>query len=106
MNISNNLNINLSYSYNNLILKNGEAISNLVSGRFTYSFNPQLFLKYYIQYSDANQKIRGNFLFDYMYKPKSHIYLVYNENRETTIQSLKNIKNRALIMKFTYFWSL
>jgi len=104
--ISNNFNISLSYSYNNLNLKNGTAESDLVYGRFSYSFNPQLFAKYYIQWNDANNKIVGNFILDYIYRPKSHFYLVYNENRDTTYPGIKNIKDRALLIKFTYLWNI
>ena len=106
LNISNNFNIDLSYSHNNLTLKNGTAESNLVSGRFSYSFNPQLFAKYYIQWNDADNQIVGNFLLDYIYRPKSHFYLVYNENRDTSIPGIKNIKDRAILIKFTYLWNL
>ncbi|MFC1563173.1 DUF5916 domain-containing protein, partial [candidate division KSB1 bacterium] len=104
--ISNNFNVSLSYSFNSLKLKNGEAKSNLASGRFSYSFNPQLFAKYYVQWNDADKKIVGNFLLDYIFKPKSHFYLVYNENRNTDLPVFKSIRDRALLVKFAYYWDL
>lgn len=106
LNLSNNFNIDVSYSYTKLTLKNGTAKSNLAAGRFSYSFNPQLFAKYYIQWNDTNKKVIGNFLLNYIYKPKSHFYLVYNENRNTGMPILKSIKNRALLVKFIYLWNL
>ena len=106
LNLSNNFNVDLSYSYTKLILKNGMAKSNLASGRFSYSFNPQLFVKYYIQWNDTNKKVVGNFLLKYIYKPKSHFYLVYNENRITDMPVFKSIRDRALLVKFTYLWNL
>jgi len=106
LNISNNFNIDLNYSHTKLALKNGTAKSNLASGRFSYSFNPQLFAKYYIQWNDTNKKVIGNFLLNYIYKPKSHFYLVYNENRNTGMPIFESIRNRALLVKFTYLWNL
>ncbi len=104
--ISNNFNIYFSYAHTKITLKNGEAKSNLASGRFSYSFNPQLYAKYYLQWNDADKQIVGNFLLDYIFKPKSHIYLVYNENRYSNMPLLKSIRDRALLVKITYLWNI
>ncbi len=104
--ISNDLLMSLSYSYDWLNLKNGSLKAGVLSGRWTYSFSTELFAKCYVQWNDADHKIAMNFLIDYIYRPRSHIYLVYNENRDTLINSVKNIKDRILLLKFTYLWSL
>ncbi|MFC1562607.1 DUF5916 domain-containing protein [candidate division KSB1 bacterium] len=104
--ISNDLVMNLGYSYDNLDFKNGSLKANILSGRWTYCYSPELLAKYYVQWNDADHKIAMNFLIDYIYKPRSHIYLVYNENRDTLINSVKNINDRVLLLKFTYLWSL
>ena len=104
--LTDNINVSLSYSYTNYILKNGRSKSNLASGRFSYSFSPQLFAKYYVQFNDTNKRIVSNLLIDYIFRPKSHFYLVYNENRNADIPLLKSIKDRALFVKLIYLWTI
>ena len=104
--LSNNIYFYIGYSYTNLDLKYGQSKSNLLSGRLSYSFSPRFYAKYFIQWNDADRKLVGNFLIDYIFRPKSHIYLVYNENRDTTIYGINNIKDRAILAKFTYLFTL
>jgi hypothetical protein len=100
------LNMDLSYTYNDLVLKNGALTANVLAGRWTYSFTTDMFAKAYIQWNDADKKIATNLLFDYIYSPKSHLYIVYNENRETGIGTARNTRDRILQVKMTYLWNL
>ncbi|MCD6308382.1 MAG: hypothetical protein J7M24_05230 [Candidatus Latescibacteria bacterium] len=95
----------LSYSYNHLVLKNGSLFANVFAGRWTYSFTTNMFAKCYLQWNDADERVSVHLLYDYIYKPKSHLYLVYNENRDTALGS-DNIKDRLLMVKLTYFWNM
>ena len=104
--ISNNLNMDLEYQYDNLHLKNGSLKAHLLAGRWTYSFTTELFAKCYVQWNDADHKIATNFLIDYIYKPRSHIYLVYNENRGSLYSSIRKVKDRIFLLKFTYLWNV
>ncbi|HUU29131.1 MAG TPA: carbohydrate binding family 9 domain-containing protein [archaeon] len=106
MKITNNFNMDLEYSYDYLDYNNGSLKANVLAGRWTYSFSTELFAKCYVQWNDADHKIATNFLIDYIYKPKSHIYLVFNENRDTALYALSKVKDRMLLLKFTYLWSL
>ncbi|MBN2030674.1 carbohydrate binding family 9 domain-containing protein [bacterium] len=101
--LSNNLNVDLSYGYDHLSLKNGEFSSHLMSTRWTYSFSPDLFAKAYIQYNKADNRFSANFIIDYGYRPRSHIYLVYNENRDT---DLNQPIDRIIMLKMTYLWQI
>ena len=104
--ISNDLIMDLSYTRDELDFKSGGLKADVLSGRLTYCYSPELLTKLYMQWNDADHKIAVNFLIDYIYKPRSHIYLVYNENRDTLINSIRNIKDRILLLKLTYLWSL
>ncbi|MBA7588130.1 hypothetical protein ES708_30180 [subsurface metagenome] len=95
----------LTYSYNHLDLSNGALYANVLAGRWTYSFTTNMFAKCYLQWNDADERVSVNVLYDFIYKPKSHIYLVYNENRDTALGS-DNIKDRLLMLKWTYFWNI
>ncbi len=95
----------LSYSYNHLDLKNGVIYANVLAGRWTYSFTTNMFAKCYLQWNDADERVSVNVLYDFIYRPKSHFYLVYNENRDTSLGS-DNVKDRLLMVKMTYYWNI
>ncbi|MFC1528964.1 DUF5916 domain-containing protein [Candidatus Latescibacterota bacterium] len=98
-------NMDLYYTYNHLELSNGLLYANVLAGRWTYSFTTNMFAKCYLQWNDADERVSVNVLYDYIYKPKSHIYLVYNENRDTSLGS-DNLKDRLFMVKVTYFWNI
>ncbi len=104
--ITAHLNMDLSYTYNNLVLKNGSLSANVLAGRWTYSFTTEMFTKAYIQWNDADSRIAVNLLFDYIYSPKSHVYIVYNEIRDTGTVASRDIRDRLLQLKATYLWNL
>ena len=43
---------------------------------------------------------------DYIFSLRSHIYLVFNENRNTLDTAQHKVSNRMLLLKFTYLWSV
>lgn len=104
--INMHLNMDLSYTYNDLEMRYGDLSANVLAGRWTYCFTTDMFAKAYIQWNDADHKISSNLLFDYVYSPKSHIYIVYNENRDTELGSRRNTRDRLLQMKVTYLWNI
>jgi hypothetical protein len=105
-NFSRHLNMDLSWTWNDLDMKNGALTANVLAGRWTYSFSTEMFLKAYIQWNDADNKVSTNLLFDYIYRPKSHLYIVYNENRDTTLGARHSIRDRIAQMKLTYLWNM
>lgn len=52
------------------------------------------------------KRVSSNLLLDYIYSPRSHIYLVFNENRNTLEAAPHKINDRMVLLKFTYLWSL
>ena len=101
--LSNHLSVDLSYTYNHLDLKNGKLTSHLMSTRWTYSFTPDMFVKAYLQWNKADERFSANFLIDYAYRPRSHIYLVYNENQDT---ALHQPRDRIIMLKMNYLWQI
>lgn len=104
--VSNSLFMDLEYSREQLDLLQGAFRANILAGRWTWSFTTDLFAKCYVQWNDADNRVRTNFLIDYIYKPKSHIYLVFNENRNTFSRALHNVNDRMFVLKFTYLHSI
>ncbi len=79
-------------------LPSGDFRTTLVTTRLNYSFTPQMFLDALIQYNSTVKEIASNIRFNFIYKPLSDLFLVYNERRSTTGE----VRDRALIAKFTY----
>ena len=83
-------------------LPSGDFTTNLINTRLLYSFNPRMFLNALIQYNSTVREIESNIRFNFIYKPLSDIFLVYNERRSTTGE----VRERALIAKLTYTFGL
>ncbi|MCP4724614.1 MAG: carbohydrate binding family 9 domain-containing protein, partial [bacterium] len=102
-----------SHNYSHITLPSGNFHTNTSSLRMTYSFNPDLFVKAYIQwYADTIQnsgknKFLANILLRYIYRPGSDFYLVFNQqNLFGPNDELQPdiVSNRTVIAKFTYFF--
>ncbi|MFC1477171.1 DUF5916 domain-containing protein [candidate division KSB1 bacterium] len=99
---------NINYSYNWVDLP-VEFHTNSLSTRISYSFNPDMFVKAYIQLiddklvNDDQYVVSSNILFRYIYRPGSDFYLVYNEGRMVG-EGSEVIGNRTVLTKFTYFF--
>lgn len=100
---SNHLGIDLAYTYYDLNLVHGELESHILGTRLTYSFTPDFFTKAYLQWNTADNRFSGNIIVDWAYRPRSHLYLVYNENHDTQ-QGL--VADRIFMMKMTYLWQI
>jgi len=98
--------MDLSYTYNDLDLKNVSLATNVLAGRWTYSFTTEMFTKAYIQWNGADNRITVNLHFDYIYSPKRHFYIVYNEIRDTGTVASRDTRGRLLQLKATYLWNL
>ena len=61
-----------------------------------------MFLNALIQYNGTADEIESNIRFNWIYKPLSDLFLVYNERRATT----GGVVERALIAKLTYIFDL
>ncbi|MFC1564015.1 DUF5916 domain-containing protein [candidate division KSB1 bacterium] len=102
-----------SHDYTHISLPSGDFHTNISYIRLNYSFNPDMFVKAYLQwYADTIQnygknKFLANVLLRYIYRPGSDFYLVFNqENLFGPNDDLQSdlLSNRSIIAKFTYFF--
>jgi len=99
---------NVNYNYNWINLPGGEFHTNSLATRLSYSVNPDLYIKAYIQLlddklvNDGKYVVSSNILLRYIYKPGSDFFLVYNEGRLVG-PGHEIIDNRTVLTKFTYF---
>lgn len=103
------LRVELSHTYNDVDLPQGRFHTNTFGMRSYYYFNTELYLKAYIQLNDdrlrydGREKVVSNLMLRWIYSPGSNIYLVYNDGRLIG-PGAKEIQNRAVMLKATFFW--
>jgi hypothetical protein len=90
----------VSWEHDDVDLPSGAFSTDLVNTSIDYSFSPRMFLNALIQYNSTLDEISSNIRFNFIYKPLSDIFLVYNERRATDGQIIE----RALIAKLTYLF--
>jgi Domain of unknown function (DUF5916) len=98
-------NISLRVDYNDLKLKAGYGIEKLflIGPRIDLTFTDKIFLTTYFQYNNVLDNMNLNARFQWRYKPASDFFIVYTENY---LPSTFGSKNRALVLKFTYWFNL
>ena len=101
MNLGSHLTMNLNFNYNDVELKQGNFTTSIISTRIVYSFTPKFFIKPFIQWNSDEQKLSTNFLLNFIHKPGSDLYFVYNEELERNKNQFIS-KNRAILLKLTY----
>ncbi len=75
----------------------------LVSPKIDITFSNKLFWTTFIQYNEQVQNVNINSRVQWRYKPASDIFLVYSDNY---IPGSLNTKNRAVVLKMTYWLNL
>ncbi|MGH7596067.1 MAG: DUF5916 domain-containing protein [bacterium] len=98
-----NFSLETQYSRNSIALpiRRGKYATNLAISRVTYSFTPRLFAKVFVQYNDDDDSFNTNFLLNWIHRPGSNFYLVYNDVENMAGARWRG-KNRTLLAKFNY----
>ena len=78
--------------------------TNVVGARISYALNTRFFTKLYTQWNDSAERASANFLLNYIYRPGSDFYLVYDQAWDTS-DGLK-AHDWTVLSKFTYLFSL
>ncbi len=99
------VNITLSTSYNHidLPLPWGQTNFWLIGPRIDLTFTNKLFFTTFVQYNNQQKNINLNTRFQWRYKPASDFFIVYTDNYYT---DPLYVRNRALVLKFTYWWNM
>jgi hypothetical protein len=88
----------VTWTHDDINLSSGNFSTELVITRLDYSFSNNLFLKTLIQYNSDLKQVDSNIRFNFIHRPLSDFFLIYNEKRSTTGE----VTERALIAKLTY----
>lgn len=95
-----------NYTRNRITLPDRPTFTaNILNVRVSQSFTPNLFVKGFVQYNDERRSANFNFLFWYIYKPGSDLYVVYNHGWETDLPGDRwsRARTRSLAVKMTYW---
>ena len=103
--------INVDFSYNDISLPEPYTSVSylLVSPRLELTFTNKIFLTTFLQYNEQADNVNLNSRFQWRFLPASDIFLVYTENYlpgENFRTVDFNSKNRALVLKITYWYNI
>lgn len=95
----------LTTSYNDIRLPNPWGVTKfwLVGPRVDVTMTDKLFFTMFAQYNEQNKNVNLNTRLQWRYKPVSDLFIVYTDNYFP--ENFK-VKNRALVLKLTYWWSV
>ena len=99
--VSPQLSIVPSVSINRIDLPEGRFTTTLVTNRVTYTLTPRMFFSGLVQYNSASDSLSTNLRLRWEYQPGSEIFVVYNDQRDTTLRGAPVLENRAFVVKFT-----
>ncbi len=91
--------IALNYTYSDVDLRAGSFSTDLAILRTSYSLNTRMFLNALIQYNSENGEVSSNVRFNFIHRPLSDLFLVYNEQRGVTGG---REQNRGIFFKYTH----
>ncbi len=75
----------------------------LISPRVDVTLTENFYFTTFVQYNEQIKNTNINARLQWRYKPVSDIYLVYTDNYATINPT---VKNRAIVLKMTYWWNL
>jgi hypothetical protein len=77
----------------------------IIDNRVKYQITKDIFTRIFFESNLDSHQHQVNFLVGYNYRPGSYLYLAYNEQRDNSAGRFW-LKNRVLMLKATYLWSI
>jgi len=102
-------------SYNDIRLREpwGHTTFWLVGPRFDVTLTNTLYFTAFVQYNEQQKNLNLNTRVQWRYKPASDVFLVWTDNYlpeylqpGQNVPGLFSVRNRALVLKWTYWWNL
>ncbi|MDP2041679.1 MAG: DUF5916 domain-containing protein [Algoriphagus sp.] len=95
----------LSTNFNQINLPEpwGETSFWLIGPRVDVTMTNTVFFTAFVQYNEQIENINLNTRFQWRFKPASDLFIVYTDNY---LPAPFNVKNRSIVLKFTYWWNV
>lgn len=91
-----------TWSYTDIDLPAGAFDFHIVQQRLGVSLTPNLFSNTYVQYNDFDELLSLNFRFNWIYRPGTDLFLVFNQNWDAPGLDDLSTADRAIILKVKY----
>jgi hypothetical protein len=75
----------------------------LVGPRIDVTVTNKLFLTNFLQYNNQLNNVNLNVRLQWRYRPASDLFIVYTDNY---LSDIIRVRNRALVVKFNYWWNV
>ena len=92
------------YQFSRVELPTESFNANVLASRAVYSFSTRLFAKLFAQWNSADDVVAANFLLNYIYRPGSDFYLVFNQVFDEDSGAI-GLSESTLVGKMTYWWN-
>ncbi len=93
----------LQYNRNDVKMPWGDFLVNLSTLRVDYTFSPRMTIRSLTQYNTSTHEITNNIRYNFIYRPGSDLYIVYNDLSQTGLPAdIFGRKDRQLVVKMTY----
>jgi hypothetical protein len=100
---SSHLSSELQFSRNDVKLPDGDFLANLAILRVDYAFSPRATVRSLTQYNSLTREVTNSVRFNFIYRPGSDIYIVYNDLQQTGVpQGLFTPSDRQFVVKMNY----
>jgi hypothetical protein len=95
----------VSTSYNEIKIRDpwGKRTFWLIGPRLDVTLTNKLFFTAFAQYNEQQKNTNLNTRLQWRYRPASDLFIVYTDNY---FPETGAVKNRALVVKFTYWWNI
>jgi hypothetical protein len=103
----------IAANYNRLEFKNDAVLpKELINKQYSFwligpkvdvTFTNKLFFTNFLQFNNQTKNMNLNTRLQWRYSPASDLFLVYTDNY---ISDTFQVRNRALVLKFTYWWNV
>jgi hypothetical protein len=95
----------VAFNYNDIDLPDpwGKNKFLLVGPRLDVTMTNKLFFTAFAQYNEQQNNVNLNTRIQWRYRPASDLFIVYTDNY---IPETFGVKNRSLVLKFTYWWNI
>ena len=102
--VTRQLSIEPNISINAVDLPQGSFTSKLLGTRATFTVTPTMFVSALIQFNSSTASLGSNIRFRWEYQPGSEIFVVYNDQRDTTAQGFPALQSRSFVVKANRFF--
>ena len=99
------VNISLSTSFNRIKIREPWGTTDfwLIGPRIDITMTNKIYFTTFLQYNNQLNNVNLNTRFQWRYAPASDLFIVYTDNY---LPDSFTVKNRALVLKLTYWWNI